>query len=139
MKEDLIIEWFQSWFDSHWNNFEVIFESDAYYSESWGPEYKGIIEIKKWFNDWHEHFKLDKWEIKQFIHTNKHSIVEWHFSCIDLDGVHEFDGISLIEWSPNSLIKSTVAQHLLYLLCPSYRFFILGMDIKFFPAIHCYN
>lgn len=26
MKEDLIIEWFQSWFDSHWNNFEVIFE-----------------------------------------------------------------------------------------------------------------
>lgn len=24
MKEDLIIEWFQSWFDSHWNNFEVI-------------------------------------------------------------------------------------------------------------------
>ena len=59
MKEDLIIEWFQSWFDSHWNNFEVIFESDAYYSESWGPEYKGIIEIKKWFNDWHEHFKLD--------------------------------------------------------------------------------
>lgn len=51
MKEDLIIEWFQSWFDSHWNNFEVIFESDAYYSESWGPEYKGIIEIKKWFND----------------------------------------------------------------------------------------
>lgn len=37
MKEDLIIEWFQSWFDSHWNNFEVIFESDAYYSESWGP------------------------------------------------------------------------------------------------------
>lgn len=102
MKEDLIIEWF----DSHWNNFEVIFESDAYYSESWGPEYKGIIEIKKWFNDWHEHFKLDKWEIKQFIHTNKHSIVEWHFSCIDLDGVHEFDGISLIEWSPNSLIKS---------------------------------
>ena len=32
--------------------------------------------------------------------------VEWHFSCIDLDGVHEFDGISLIEWSPNSLIKS---------------------------------
>ena len=82
MKEDLIIEWFQSWFDSHWNNFEVIFESDAYYSESWGPEYKGIIEIKKWFNDWHEHFKLDKWEIKQF------------------------DGISLIEWSPNSLIKS---------------------------------
>ena len=139
MKEDLIIEWFQSWFDSHWNNFEVIFESDAYYSESWGPEYKGIIEIKKWFNDWHEHFKLDKWEIKQFIHTNKHSIVEWHFSCIDLDGVHEFDGISLIEWSPNSLIKSTVAQHLLYLLCPSYRFFILGMDIKFFPSIHCYN
>ena len=52
MKEDLIIEWFQSWFDSHWNNFEVIFESDACYSESWGPEYKGIIEIKKWFNDW---------------------------------------------------------------------------------------
>ena len=108
MKEDLIIEWFQSWFDSHWNNFEVIFESDAYYSESWGPEYKGIIEIKKWFNDWHEHFKLDKWEIKQFIHTNKHSIVEWHFSCIDLDGVHEFDGISLIEWSPNSLDRKSV-------------------------------
>lgn len=26
--------------------------------------------------------------------------------ALDLDGVHEFDGISLIEWSPNSLIKS---------------------------------
>ncbi len=35
-KQSLIQEWFQSWFNPNWNHFEKIFDSNIYYSESWG-------------------------------------------------------------------------------------------------------
>lgn len=106
MRETIIREWTNSWHDPKWDNFYNIFEEDVYYSESWGPEYCGIEEIRTWFSKWHTHSKLEKWEIKNILNVDKCSVVEWYFSCFDDNEISGFDGVSIIEWSDNGKIAS---------------------------------
>lgn len=106
MRENIIKQWFYSWYDPTWNEFEEIFEDNVYYSESWGPEYSGIEEIRKWFTHWHTHSKLERWQINNFMHIDDKSIVEWTFSCSDKNGKTIFDGVSIIQWSQNDKIQS---------------------------------
>lgn len=105
-KQNMIQEWSYSWFDLNWNDFEKIFDNNIYYSESWGPEYKGIEEIRAWVKRWHTHSKLLKWDIKQYIHFNDQTVVEWLFSCQDEKNIREFEGLSLIKWSDEQKIIS---------------------------------
>lgn len=102
----IIEEWFFSWYDPNWNAFSNVFEENAYYSESWGPEYFGIEEIRQWFIKWHTRSTLEKWEIKNIINHNEYSVVEWYFCCCDKKDRNEFDGVSVIEWSTNNKIVS---------------------------------
>lgn len=44
MREDKVKEWFFAWFNSEWDEYNDIFNINAYYSESWGPEYTGVKE-----------------------------------------------------------------------------------------------
>lgn len=106
MKDKLIQDWFKAWFDAEWDSFEDIFEKDVFYSESWGPEYHGITEVKKWFNDWHKDLELNTWEIKNIVHNEDVSFVVWYFNCKDSNEVFEFNGISMIEWGEKDKIKS---------------------------------
>lgn len=106
MREDKVKEWFIAWFDSEWSEYNNVFNINAYYSESWGPEYTGVIEIKEWFNNWHTHSELISWDIKKFYHFDSSTIVEWYFHCRDCKEEHEFDGVSIIEWDSNEKIKS---------------------------------
>lgn len=104
-KEKKIKEWFESWFDPSWNQFENIFNENVYYSESWGPEYQSIEEIKQWFTKWHHHSCLLRWNIKQYIHKDNISIVEWRFACQEQQKNNEFDGLTLVEWDDDLKIK----------------------------------
>ena len=104
-KEKKIKEWFQAWFDSSWNHFENIFDENIYYSESWRPEYHGIMEIKQWFTKWHHHSSFLKWDIKQYVHQDHFSFVEWRFACQDQQQNNEFDGLTFIEWDDSLKIK----------------------------------
>lgn len=106
MKEDMIGEWFMAWFDPTWEKFHDVFEDEVYYSESWGPEYNGIGDVRKWFSKWHLHSKLVSWEIKQFYHTENNTIVEWYFCSRDEKSSVGFDGCSIIEWGQNGKIHS---------------------------------
>lgn len=106
IREAIVKEWLIAWFTPEWNQFSDVFDQNAYYSESWGPEYHGISEIKQWFTKWHRHCECVAWDIKQFHHTEAVTIVEWYFSCKDDEKKHEFDGCSIIEWNQNDRIVS---------------------------------
>ena len=106
MKDRIIKEWFKSWFNPEWDNYNEVFESEIYYSESWGPEYIGIDEIKLWKDKWHKNLYLIEWNIIKINHINNISFVEWYFSCSDNEKVNEFNGVSIIEWGINDKILS---------------------------------
>lgn len=77
--EKVIQAWFEMWLAQCDTGIENIFTSDAVYTESWGPKYKGRTAIKQWFEEWNTRGKVLAWDIKQFFHKDGQTVVEWYF------------------------------------------------------------
>jgi len=60
---------------------EGIFEENVLYSESYGSEYHGLDQVKKWFANWCIHATVLEWNVKQFISQDKVTVAEWYFEC----------------------------------------------------------
>lgn len=106
-REEIIRRWFGMWLSGKDTGLSDIFSEDAVYTESWGPEYQGVQKIKLWFNEWNTRGKVLQWDILQFFHRGNRTAVEWVFRDRMNDGTaEEFDGMSLIEWTPDGRIAS---------------------------------
>lgn len=105
-REEIIKNYFQSWISNNCKILRDIFDSKVIYSECYGPEYRGLDVIERWFKDWHKQGTVLAWDIKQFIHSANVTVVEWYFKCKYDGGISEFDGVSLIEFKDNNCIIS---------------------------------
>lgn len=102
-REQIINTWFEIWLKNDATSIDSIFDKNVSYSESWGPEYHGIAEVKHWFSEWNTRGSVLTWDIKRFIHSENTTVVERYFKNQMDDGRSEhFDGISLIEWCENN-------------------------------------
>ena len=105
-QEDKILAYFDMWLSKDISGIEGIFEENVLYSESYGPEYHGLDQVKKWFANWCIHATVLEWNVKQFISQDKVTVAEWYFEC-NYDGViYGFDGASIIEFNENGKISS---------------------------------
>lgn len=103
-REKIIKNYFQSWLNKNSQILRKTFDLNAVYSECYGPEYYGLEIIERWFNDWNKRGTVLLWGIKQFIHQDNITVVEWYFKC-EYDGdIGEFDGVSLIEFNNDNYI-----------------------------------
>lgn len=99
-REALIHRWFRMWLEQNSRGIEEIFEPDALYIESYGPEYHGLTEIESWFRDWNQTGKVFVWDIHGFFHTQTQTAVSWYFKNRNAGGgTDEFDGMTLVDWS----------------------------------------
>ena len=106
-REKLIRHWFDMWTGAQEEQFDEIFSDAVVYTESWGPEYKGVEMVKHWFYEWKSRGKVLEWNIRQYFHKEDRTAVEWYFKDSMNDGrTEEFDGMSLIEWSRDNRIRS---------------------------------
>lgn len=104
--ETIIRTYFNCWLEQDGTALDEIFAPDINYSECYGPEYRGLETIKRWFSEWNHCGKVLNWDIKQFIHQEQRCAVEWYFNCV-YDGENgEFDGVSLIEFDEQNRIVS---------------------------------
>jgi hypothetical protein len=105
-KERIIKLWFDMWLQKKDLGIDGLFSENIIYTESWGPEYKGIEKLKLWFYEWNTRADVLVWDIKQFFHKDNQTIVEWYFKCKEKNKKYEeFCGISLIEWTKNNKIQ----------------------------------
>lgn len=104
-REEKIRLWFRMWLEKADLGIQELFDRDAVYQESWGPEYCGAAKIKLWFEEWNTRGTVRQWDILQFFHREDQTIVEWYFKNEMNGGAAEaFDGISLIRWTPENRI-----------------------------------
>ena len=97
-REQKIQQWFSMWLTQTDTGIEQLFSEDSIYIESWGPQYWGAREIKRWFEEWNIRGKVLQWDILQYFHKENQTAVRWYFKNQMQGGVKEaFDGISLIE------------------------------------------
>ena len=104
-QERMLRLWFEMWLQRADLGIVNIFSSDAIYIESWGPEYRGVEQIKLWFEEWNTRGRVLQWDIKQFFHKEGQTVVEWYFKNTMYNGtVEAFDGMSLVQWDPEGKI-----------------------------------
>ena len=106
-REQIIQLWFDMWLKRADLGISDIFSDEAVYTEGWGPEYRGAAAIRHWFEEWNTRGRVLQWAIKQFFHTDSQTVVEWYFRNQMNDGrVEQFDGLSLVEWTPDNKIRA---------------------------------
>ena len=105
-REAIIRLWFDMWLKQKDLGIDGIFAEDAVYIESWSPKYVSRKAVQHWFEEWNHRGKVLAWDIKQFFHSEDQTVVEWYFKNQMNDGrVEEFDGMSLIQWTPDNKIQ----------------------------------
>lgn len=105
-KEMVVRKYFNMWLDKNFEGIEVIFDPNIYYSECYGPEYQGLSEIRQWIDDSLKRQTVIEWKIKHIIHSGNILVVEWYFRDCVHSKEHEFDGVSIIEFTNQNVIKS---------------------------------
>ncbi len=105
-REETIERYFAAWLENDPGCLREIFSPEIVYSECYGPEYRGLGQIERWFSDWNKRGRVLEWRIKGFLHQGSHTAAEWYFCC-EYDGVTDgFDGVSLLEFNEAGKIVS---------------------------------
>lgn len=81
------------------------FSDDVIYSECYGPEYRGISQIIKWFTEWNQNGKVLEWTIKRTIEQNNTLVIEWYFKCSVGGNIDGFDGVTIADFDDNMRIN----------------------------------
>ena len=50
-REAILRRWFSMWLEGKDQGIAALFQEDALYIESWGPQYQGVEKIKHWFTE----------------------------------------------------------------------------------------
>ena len=102
--EEIIRKYFQAWINVDSNTVRDTFSENAIYSECYGPEYHGLSQIMRWFDEWNTKGRVLEWAIKRVIEHNNTLIAEWFFRC-DYNGtVDEFDGVTIADFDDRNKI-----------------------------------
>ena len=83
--EEVIRKYFQCWLDKDIDAVKEIFSDDIIYSECYGPVYKGIGQIIRWYEDWNQKGTVLQWDIKRVV-------------------VSGFDGVTIAEFDADMKI-----------------------------------
>lgn len=114
-KEAIIQKYFDMWVSGNFDNLDLLFDKNIYYSECYGPEYQGMDEIWQWIDKMRARQIVHKWNIKRFIHQGDTVVVEWFFEDEIKNERHEFDGVSIVEFEGNKITSikefESVSKH----------------------------
>lgn len=76
---------------------------DCFITESHGPTYRGLEQVKRWIDGWHQTGKVDKWDIDSFFYTGNTVFFEWSFTYT-IDGkTDSIDGASVVQFKRNKI------------------------------------
>ncbi|MDD4850752.1 MAG: nuclear transport factor 2 family protein [Gemmiger sp.] len=95
-QKEMITEYFNCWLKKDATRLPDIFSTNAVYSECYGPEYFGLNQITRWFEEWNQRGTVLQWDIKQIIEQDNICIVAWYFACAYQQVNSGFDGVSII-------------------------------------------
>ena len=104
-QERAIRSWFSMWLEGKAGDLTALFTPDVQYIESWGPEYRGVSQVRHWFQEWNTRGRVLVWELRSILHDGDRSVAEWYFKNTVDGRMEEFDGLSLIHWSGDGRIR----------------------------------
>lgn len=104
--EAAVRRYFQCWLDKDASALPGIFSGDVVYSESYGPEYRGLPQVSQWFSDWNARGTVLRWDTKRVIASGNTAVAEWYFECDWCGSTEGFDGVTIADFAPDGKIHS---------------------------------
>lgn len=103
---ETVKRYFDCWLTKAAEALPEIFAEDAVYTECYGPQYSGLVQIQRWFWDWNKRGEVLCWEIKDALDGEDTLCVEWYFACCYDGNSDGFDGVSWIEFDERGRITA---------------------------------
>lgn len=104
--ETILKRYFQSWIDADIRPLKDLFSENVVYSECYGPEYQGLDQVLKWFEDWNKHGKVHEWTVKRVIQKERTLVAEWFFRYEHDRDSGCFNGVSIVDFDEQNRICS---------------------------------
>ena len=102
--EEILRRYFQAWLDNDISAVKETFSDNAVYIECYGPEYHGLSQILKWFDEWNRHGRVLEWTIKRTVTHDKTLVAEWYFKCDYEGNIDGFDGVTIADFNDEGKI-----------------------------------
>ena len=103
--EERIRAYFQAWLDKDVAPVRALFAGEAVYVECYGPVYRGVGQIVRWFTDWNRRGTVLAWDIRRITVVERTVFVEWSFRC-EYDGQPgAFDGVTVAQFDGQMKIR----------------------------------
>ncbi|MBE6759531.1 MAG: nuclear transport factor 2 family protein [Ruminococcaceae bacterium] len=105
-RERTIRSYFSMWIERDCSGIENLFSDNVVYIESDGKEYHGAEQLVRWFGDWFDHGKVERWDVSAFSHFQDKCFAEWNFVCVYDGSRSEFDGVTVAEFDADGRIST---------------------------------
>ncbi len=103
-RDGMLKRWFSAWIEQDAGEIDEVFAEGIVYSECYGPEYRGIAQIKRWFEDWNRRGRVIEWIIRESWQEGDTVVAEWYFRC-EYDGEMDgFDGVTIARFGDEGKI-----------------------------------
>lgn len=98
--------YFDAWLTKDASVLARVFSPRVHYSESWGPVYRGLAQVERWFEDWNAQGTVLAWDIHEFVCDSGRAVCRWYFKCDYAGEITGFDGVSWMTFDENGAITS---------------------------------
>ena len=102
--EQKLRAYFRSWIDNDISVLPEIFSEDVVYTECYGPQYHGLEQLHRWFEDWNRQGRVISWDISRVMECGSTLIAEWYFRCVFGGEESGFDGVTVADFNAGGKI-----------------------------------
>ncbi|HSX43967.1 MAG TPA: nuclear transport factor 2 family protein [Candidatus Saccharimonadales bacterium] len=103
LARQLIDSYVEGWVNNHSSRILGSLSDDCFITESHGPTYRGLEEVKRWIKEWHHTGVVDKWEIDSFFFAKDTAFFEWSFACTIGGKTASIDGASVVQFEDDKI------------------------------------
>ena len=103
----LFEQYAQGWKDNDIEKIVASLADDCVITESHGPTYRGIEQVKKWFDFWlQEKGRVSRWDVVSFYFLEKENaaFLESNFACNVRGKDYVLPGISVVKYKEGKIV-----------------------------------
>ena len=102
--EEKIRAYFAAWLTGNDGVLDDVFAQNVVYVECYGPKYRGLDQVRRWFSEWNTKGMVFAWDILRIICQGNTLVAEWYFHYVFEGKEGEFDGVTTADFDEKGKI-----------------------------------
>jgi len=103
LARQLVNDYVEGWENNDSSRILSPLGGDCFITESHGPTYRGLEQVKKWIDEWYRTGRVNKWNIDSFFFAKDTVFFEWSFTCTIDNKTSSIDGASVVQFKNSKI------------------------------------